>query len=114
LDRLVDVLVDIERREHDHADLVGPVGEDLASRLDSVHHRHADVHQDDVWFQASGVGDRHGTVGGIAYHLDLGAGVEKGGEPFSDHRLIVYDEHPDHCSVGRLRPRNGRRLDGER
>ena len=46
--RLVDVLVEVEGREHQHRGLELRVGEDPLGRLQAVELRHADVHQDDV------------------------------------------------------------------
>jgi len=49
--RLVDVLVEVERREHEHP-RVGPLDEDPARRLQAVELRHADVHEHEIGLDA--------------------------------------------------------------
>ena len=47
-ERLVDVLVKVEGREHEHTGRVLAAIDDPAGRLDAVHVRHANVHEDDI------------------------------------------------------------------
>ena len=94
--RLVDVVVEIERREHQHADGVGHVRPGEASgRFDPVEDRHADVHQHDVGSEALDDLDRVETIGGLTDHLDVGLGVEDRLEAGAHDVLIVDHDHPD-------------------
>jgi hypothetical protein len=66
-------VVEVEGGQHDHADGLGPAGcplwgEDLARRLDAVHLRHPDVHQDNVGPQLVDHSDRFHAVVGRADH----------------------------------------------
>ena len=71
--RLVDVLVDVERREDEHAAL-DAAQHNPPGRLDPVHAGHADVHQHDVREQPLGQLDGLGSVTGLGDDLDLLAG----------------------------------------
>jgi hypothetical protein len=75
-ERVVDVLVHVEGRQH-HDFRVHAVGcEQPARRLDPIDLRHADVHEHDVRSQAQRL--RHGVraVGSLAGHLDVLLGIE--------------------------------------
>ena len=97
--RLVDVLVEVEGREHEDADAtVGrrvAAARDPPGRLDAVELGHADVHQDDVRRQASGLVDRLAPVRGLADDLEVLLGVEDHAEARADERLVVGDEDAD-------------------
>ena len=77
---VVDVLVEIERREHEHARPARPVARELPGRLDPVHPGHADVHQDHVGAALATDLDSLLSVGGGAHHGEVGLGVEQFGE----------------------------------
>jgi hypothetical protein len=91
--RLIDVVVEVERREHQHPrpGRAGCRAEDLAGCLQPVHDRHPHVHQDDVGVQVPRLADCVGAVSGLAYHLQARLGGEDRGEALSHHRLVVGD-----------------------
>src|SRR5262249_48736141 len=62
-------------------------------RRDPVEHRHAQVHQDDVGPQLSGLPQRLVAVAGLADDGDVGADVEEGGQRFPKQCLIVNQQH---------------------
>ena len=102
--RLEHVLVEVERREHQHpgARAGGVVG-DASGGLDPVHVGHADVHQHDVGVVAGGQVDGLAAGGGLTHDLDAGIVLEEHGEAAPYECLIVGDEHADHraaASVG--------------
>ena len=96
--RTVDVLVEVERREHEHA--VAPaswvVGTDQMRGLETVEHRHADVHQDDVREDPAREIDGLAPVGCLGDDLQLVLGVDQRGEPAAYRGLVVGDEDADH------------------
>ena len=90
--RVIDVLVHVEGRQH-HDLGVEPVGrEHAARRLDPVHLRHPDVHQDHVRSQTLRLCDRVGAVRGLAGDVDVLLGVEDHAEARAHERLVVDDE----------------------
>ena len=93
--RLVDVLVEVERgQDQDPRPLVAAV-EQPARRLEAVDVRHPDVHQDHVRLGLAG--GEHGLepVGSLADDLDVGLGVEDHPEPGPDEGLVVDDQDLD-------------------
>ena len=102
--RLVHVVVEVERGEHQHPrpGRAGRGAEDLAGRLQPVHDRHPHVHQDDVGLQVPRLADRVGAVSGLAYHQQARLGGEHRGEALAHHRLVVGDQAPrGHAAAGR-------------
>ena len=97
---VVDVLVEVERGEHDHAWRWVQLGRDRPRRIDAVEHRHANVHQDHVGPVGGGHGHRVRPVAGGADNRDVVAGVEKRCEAGAHDLLIVGDHHPDRCRHG--------------
>ena len=94
----VDVLVEVERRQHE--DARARLGEHhLARRLDPVEHRHADVHQDDIWRELAGACHGLRAVAGLADHLDSRLRLENHPEAGTDERLIVGEQDADHRSL---------------
>ena len=69
--RVVDVGVEPERGQDQHT-CAGCARDDAAGRLDSVEHRHTDVHQHDVGPQTARLGDRILAVACLAD--DVGSG----------------------------------------
>ena len=69
--------------------------EDAPSCLESVHYRHADVHQDHVRAELAGEADSLGAVGGLADDREVGLRGEQGAEAFAHHRLVVSDQAGD-------------------
>ena len=93
-ERLVDVLVQIERREDEDARLrVGR--EDAAGRLQPVELRHADVHQHDRRIEAGSLVDRLEAVRRLGDDLDVVLVGEQHAEAGPHHRLVVGDEDAD-------------------
>src|SRR6185437_11641200 len=68
---------------------------DLPGGLQAVHHRHADVHEDDVGAQLGDPGDGLLPVDGLADHLDIGLRVEQDGKARPHHALVVGHDHAD-------------------
>jgi hypothetical protein len=89
--RVVDVLVHVERREH-HDLRVQPVRQHAPRSLDPVHLRHADVHQDHVRLQPLRLRHGIGPVRGLSGDVDVLLGVEDHAEAGADERLVVHDE----------------------
>src|SRR5579884_341789 len=98
-----DVFVEVEGGEDDHARPLSArvAGDDLTGRLDAVHLRHADVHQDDVRIERSRSGDSGGAVGGLARDLDVGLRVEHHRQPFAQQVLVVDEQRADHRASSR-------------
>lgn len=71
------------------------IGCDYPSRLESVHHRHVDVHQDHVRLRRARECDRRATVSGLANHEQVVGPVEQGLEARPHDRLIVGEKDPD-------------------
>ena len=96
-ERLEHVLVELERRQDEHADVgeVG-VGGDRLRRSEPVEPGHPDVHQHDVG--ALGPDERQGrlAVAGLADDLDPLLAVEQDPEPGPDELLVVGEHDPDH------------------
>ena len=93
-ERLVDVLVEVERRQdQDPRGVIG--GEDPPRRLEAVELGHADVHQHDRGPEASGLVDRLESVARLGDDLDVVLAGEQHAEAGADHRLVVGDEHAD-------------------
>ena len=94
-ERLVDVLVEVERRQHDDARARAAAG-DLARRLDAVEARHADVHEHDVRAERVGLGDGLVAVARLADDLDVRLGLEDHPEAGADEALVVCEQDADH------------------
>ncbi len=96
--RLVHVLVDVERREDQHP---GPiprlgVGHDPPGRLEPVHRGHADVHQHHVRALTRHQVDGLSPVRGLTHDFDVLGRAEQHREPAPDQGLIVRHRYPDH------------------
>ncbi len=92
--RLVDVLVEVERRQDkDPRALVRR--NDAPGRLEPVELRHPDVHQDHVRIEA--VGLLHGLepVARLGDDVDVLLAGEQHAKAGANHRLVVGDEHTD-------------------
>jgi hypothetical protein len=93
--RVVEVLVEVEGSEHDDLRRVASVREQAAGRLDPVEVGHANVQQDDVGTQVLRLSDRGRAVGGLADDLDVRFRVEDHPEAGADERLVVDNEDAD-------------------
>src|SRR5262249_527052 len=89
--RLVDVLVEIERRQDEYAAL-DTAEEDPARRFDSVHSRHANAHQHDMRQQALGQPDRVAAFSGFPDDLDVVFGIQDHAKAVTDERLVVAEK----------------------
>ena len=101
--RLVDVLVEVERGQHEHS-CESRVG-DQPGGLDAVHGGHADVHHDHVRELPSRDLDGRLAVGSCAHDLDVWLRVEDGCQAVTHHLLIVGHDHACHGTawgVGRV------------
>ena len=104
LERAVDVLVEVERRDDHHGERIldGRPGQ-RARGLEPVELGHPDVEQADIGPQLPG--QRHGfpAVARLTHHLDVGLGVQDHAQPGPDELLVVGDEYADGHRVGRAR-----------
>src|SRR6516225_6746341 len=89
--RLVDVVIQVEGGEDDDFRRGGEQG-DLPGGRQSVHHRHAHVHQHHVRFLAGRELDGPHAVGRLPGDHEPG-GLEDHAKAGPDQLLIVYDEH---------------------
>ena len=94
--RAEDVLVEVERGQHEHARPRLDAGGGQTRRgLDAVHAGHADVHQDHVRPQVVGALDRLGAVARLADDLEVVLGLQEEPEAGADEFLVVDDQQPD-------------------
>jgi hypothetical protein len=94
---LEQVLVELEGSEHDDLDpFEFGVGEDHPDRLQAVHDRHPDVHEDDVGEVRAGQPDRLGAVGRLADDLHVLGAFEQAAKAGPDQLLVVRQQDPDH------------------
>ena len=92
--RLVDVLVEVERREDQHPR--GAIGrEDAPRRLEPVELRHADVHENDGRIESRRLLDGLEPVRRLRDDLDVLLAAEEHPEARPHHRLVVGDENAD-------------------
>ena len=96
--RVVDDLVEVERRQHEHA-RARLADDDLPRRLDPVHHRHAHVHEHDIRCELECERDRLAAIGRLTDDLEPGHRGEDHPEAGSHELLVVCDEDADHRSL---------------
>ena len=95
------VLVQVERRQDDHAGLARRVSggrfqrADAAGRFQSVHAGHAHVHQHHIGVQRFGQRHRLGAIARLPDHLYVRLGSDHHCESRSHQFLIVGDDHPN-------------------
>jgi hypothetical protein len=99
LERVVDVLVHVEGRQHHDLRRRISLAEQSPRGFDPVHLRHAHVHQDDVRLQALGLGHCVTAVCRLADDLDVLLGLEDHPEARADERLVVDDQDADDAAV---------------
>ena len=85
---------------------------DAGRRLDAVHVRHRDVHQDDIGPQRGRLGDGLEPVGGIADDRELRPLMEHLSQRTPDRGVIVDDENPERVR-GRVIVLDQRRRSGQ-
>jgi hypothetical protein len=102
-ERVVDVLVEVERRQDQHARRAA-VG-DLARGGDPVELGHADVHEHDVGREAPGAVDRLAPRGRLADDLDVGLRVQHHAEAGAGERVIVDEQDADAHAASGIRAR---------
>jgi hypothetical protein len=99
--RAVDVLVEVEGRQHDDpAAGAGLLGQDPPGGLEAVHFRHPDVHQHDVRTVFERSGDGLGAVGGLGDNGDPGIAQDHA-EAGADQVLVVGNENARGGFTGR-------------
>ena len=96
--RLVDVLVEVERGEHEHRD--GPVfclcvGQHAPGRLEAVHARHLDVHEHDVGARGGEPGRRRRGRRAPRPRPSAGLRLEDRPKARAHQCLVVGDENGD-------------------
>src|SRR5437588_1095903 len=99
-ERVDDVLVEVECREHQHANPVSAL-DDAPSGVDPVQPGHADVHQHDVRSRFAGTLDGLVSVARLPDHLEVRLGVEDQPETGSHERLVVGEQNADHAPTGK-------------
>ena len=67
--------------------------DDPASRLEPVHARHPDVHQDDTGPKSTSRLDSLRSDCGFGDDLEVGSCLEDLRQPDADERLVIGDEH---------------------
>ena len=82
------------RRQNGHA-AIGEQAPDLAGRVDAVHDRHLEVHQDDVGAPLAGEPYRLLAVAGVADDLEPLVGAEREPEGFGEEVMVVRDQDAD-------------------
>ena len=94
--RLVDVVIEIERGQHDdpYPGELGIAG-DPSGGLEPVESGHPDVHEEDVRPHASRDVDGVGAVVGFADQFEVVGVADHRGEPGADERLVVGDGDRD-------------------
>ena len=107
--RVHDVLIRVERREHEDARAarLGIRACELSRRLHPVHDRHPDVHDDHVGSRPRSRGDRLAAVGGLPDDLDVLLAGQHHAEAGAHQLLVVDEQHTDAhvcgaASIGRL------------
>ena len=95
LHRPVDVLVEVEGREHEDSGPAAPAYE-LRGRLDPVNYRHPHIHEHDVRIDTSRRGKRLAAVADLPRHAEIRLGLEQHPKALSDQVLIVGDQDADH------------------
>ncbi|MGX1299881.1 hypothetical protein RKD35_001369 [Streptomyces albogriseolus] len=90
LQRLHHVLVEIERRQHQHLRRAVPLGAgDLAGGLHPVHPRHTDVHEHHVGLQRPHLVQGLEAVPGLADDREVLLGLQDHPESGAQQRLVV-------------------------
>ncbi len=95
---LEDVLVQVERGQHQDLRIRGAAGArlgDAARRLDAAQPRHPHVHQHDVGRQLGGALHRLQPVDRLTGHGDVRLRVQQHGEALADHLLVVGQQYAD-------------------
>src|SRR5262249_31322144 len=108
LQRLVDVLIEVEGGEHDHARTFQFRRQDLACGLEPVEVRHANVEQQDVGVQQGSLFDCLDTVTCLADYLDVLVGVDDRAQCGTRESVVVCDQHANAhgpISSSGIRPR---------
>ncbi len=94
--RRVNVLVEVERGEHeDPCRVEVVVGGDQFGGCDPVEVGHPHVHQHDVGSRSLRFGDGLSTVGGLRDDFEVGLGIDQSGEAAPHELLVVGDDDAD-------------------
>src|SRR5262249_5974843 len=90
-----DVVVLLERRDDQHAD-VWSHPQQLPRRANSVEVGHANIHQHDIWRQATRALDGLSSGRGLADDFDVRVGRQEFDESGPHQAVVVRDQNPRH------------------
>src|SRR5215831_17516260 len=65
----------------------------LTCRIDAIHLRHGNVHENDVWLQGHGLGDRLDATGHLTHDLESRASSEKLAQTDACYSVIIGDQN---------------------
>src|ERR1700722_4095522 len=97
--RAVDVVIVVERGEHEHPGVRARRGDQLGG-LNAVHARHADVHDDHIGAGVLGEPYRLDSRSGLAGHVDIGGPLDQPAQSGPDERLVVGEDDLDGHRAG--------------
>src|SRR5215211_566694 len=97
--RLVDVLVEVECREHQDPRRGIALGHQPPRRLDAVQTRHADVHDHDVGVEPDRLVHGRGPILSFADDVDIGLRIEHSPQAAAHQRVVIRDQYADHFRV---------------
>jgi hypothetical protein len=76
----------------------------LTCRIDTIQMGQSNVHDNDVWLQGYGLGDRLDATGRLAYDLELGTFAEEFAQTGPCYSVIIGDQNTKRlrCATGRV------------
>jgi len=74
---------------------LGALTADVADSGDPIHHRHQQVHEDDIRFEVMGEFEGFGAILGFADNIEVGVIEEEHLESLADDGMVVGDHDPD-------------------
>jgi hypothetical protein len=101
-------LVFLEHGQPDDPDL-GELRVDQACRLDAVHARHVEIHQDHVGPPETGALHRRTAVRRLADHLDVRLAAQEGGKTLPYNHVVLHQQDADPAPTPTRRPRRSSR-----
>src|SRR6516162_4598377 len=66
----------------------------LTCRVDAIHLRHRDVHDNDVWLQDGGLSDRFDATYGFAHDLEFRTFAEQFAQTGACYMVVIGDKNP--------------------
>jgi hypothetical protein len=79
-------------RQHDDA-RAGQRDVNLPGGINAVQFRHGDIHQNQVGFKLLDHFDGIAAVGGFAYHIQIGGGLQQRTDSGSHQGMVFNDKH---------------------